>query len=281
MITRIVGDKMAKEKQGKKAKKNSQFRKIIDTVIFVVAVCVFCYAGFNLYKIYQANHEEKKETEHLRKLADVPSNEKGLENFSVDFDKLKKLNQDIVAWIVVKDTEISYPVVQGSDNDYYLTHTFEKKNNYAGAIFMDYTASPDFSDQNTFIYGHNVYHGTMFAELANYMDQAFFNAHPYIYLYTPQGNYKLQVFSAYVDKADSTSYRMGFASEQEFQNYLNEVNAKSKYASGVEVSSVDRIVTLYTCSYENGQNPTNSDAEYIDERYYIHAKIVKELNTGE
>lgn len=272
---------MNKNKTKKVYKPRSKFRKIIDTIILIVAICVFCYAGYNLYEIYKANHEEKQETERLRELADVPENEQDLDAFSVDFAKLQAINPDVVGWIVVKDTEISYPVVKGTDNDYYLTHTFEKKNNYAGSIFMDYTASSDFSDMNTFIYGHNVYHGTMFAELANYMDKQFFTDHPYVYLYTPQGNYKLQVFSAYIDKADSTSYRMGFVSVDDFTNYLNEVISKSAYSSGVEVSGNDRIVTLYTCSYENGQNPTNSEAEYIDERYYIHAKIVKELNANE
>lgn len=272
---------MEDKKKTKKKKPYSKKRKIIDTIILVVAICVFCYAGYHLFEIYKANYDEKQETERLRELADVPKNEEDLDAFRVDFDKLLAVNPDVVGWIVVKDTEISYPIVKGVDNDYYLTHTFEKKSNYAGAIFMDYTASSDFSDLNTFIYGHNVYHGTMFAELANYMDASFFEKHPYVYLYTPQANYKLQVFSAYVDGADSSSYRMGFASMDDFQSYLNEVISKSRYTSGVEVSSNDRIVTLYTCSYENGQNPTNSEAQYIDERYYIHAKIIKELDTNE
>lgn len=264
-----------------KNRKKVKIRKIMDTVILIVAVCVFFYAGFNLFEIYKSNHEEKKETEQLRQLAEIPDNEKELDRFQIDFSKLQSINPEVVGWIVVKDTEISYPIVKGSDNEYYLTHTFEKKSNYAGAIFMDHTASSDFSDMNTFIYGHNVYHGTMFAELSNYTKKDFFKKHPYIYLYTPQGNYKLQVFSAYIDGAVSSSYRMGFVSGDDFSAYLNDVIAKSIISSGVEVNANDRIVTLYTCSYENGQNPTNSEAEYIDERYYIHAKIIKELNNNE
>ena len=260
----------------KKTKKEyTKKRKIIDMIIIVVAVIVFCYAAFNLFKIYKANYDEKQETNKIREIVKVPK--ENLEAFSVDFTKLQKINADIVGWIIVEDTSISYPIVQGKDNDYYLTHTFEKKQNYAGSIFMDYTASSDFSDMNTFIYGHNVYHGTMFAELSNYMDQDFFNKHPNIFLYTPDGNYKLQVFSAYIDGSSSSSYRMGYTSESDYLNYLNEVKAKSKYDSGVSVQASDKTITLYTCSYENGENPSNTDAEYIDDRYYIHAKLVKEL----
>lgn len=267
--------------ENKKRIKRSGFRNAIDLLILIIAVCVFCYAGYQLMQIFLANHEEKQETDKLREIADIPNNKEDLEYFHVNFDQLKVINEDVVGWIVVKDTEISYPIVQGDDNDYYLTHTFERKENYAGAIFMDASANADFSDMNTFIYGHNVHHGTMFAELANYVNESFYKAHPYIYLYTPNGNYQLQVFSAYVDKADSSSYQMQFMSADDFARYLNEVIAKSRYDTGVSVESSERIVTLYTCSYENGQNPDNTDAEYIDERYYIHAKIIKEIDSNE
>lgn len=256
-------------------------KKIIEKIILVVAVIIFVYAAVNLFQIFWANHEEKEETEKVREIVKVPEDEEKLDTFSVNFDELKAINPDIVGWIVVKDTSISYPIVQSSNNDYYLNHTFEKKSNYAGSIFMDYTASPDFSDLNTFIYGHNVYHGTMFAELSNYVKESFFNKHPYVYLYTPQGNYKLRVFSAYVDDAQSDSYRMSFTSTEDYQNYLNTIISKSRYDSKVVMSASDRIVTLYTCSYENGQNPDNTEAEYINERYFIHCKIIKELVSDE
>lgn len=270
IIMALVGDKM------KRKKVYSKKRKVIDTIILVVAICVFCYAGYQLFLIYKANFDEKQETDKIRELVKVPENE--LDTFRVDFNELQKINEDVVAWIVVEDTDISYPVVQAKDNTYYLDHTFEKKSNYAGSIFMDYSASRDFSDLNTFIYGHNVYHGTMFAELSNYMDKAFFDKHPYVYLYTPTKNYKLQVFSAYIDTAESNSYRMGFVDESDFANYLALVKGKSKYDSGVEVSPQDHIITLYTCSYESGDNPTNTEASEIDDRYYIHTKMIQDLD---
>lgn len=252
-------------------------RKYIDKFILIVAICVFIYAAINLFQIFKANHDEKRETDKVRDIINAPTEEKELDNFSVNFDELKAINPEVVAWVVVKDTSISYPIVKGQNNEYYLNHTFEKKENYAGSIFMDHTASPDFSDLNTFIYGHNVYHGTMFAELSNYVNESFFNKHPYVYLYTPTGNYKLRVVSAYVADAQSDSYRMSFSSTQDYQNYLNTILAKSRYDSKAVMSAEDRMVTLYTCSYENGETPENTDSEYINDRYFVHCKIIKEL----
>ncbi len=254
-------------------------RKWIERIILIFAVCVFCFSAFQLYKIFSQNHAEKREVEEVRELVKVPDKENNLEKFRVDFEQLAAINPDIVGWIVVQDTDISYPVVKGKDNDYYLTHTFQKNTNYAGAVFMDYRADGALNDMNTFIYAHNLYNGTLFAELENYMKKDFFNEHPYVYYYSPNGNYKLQVFSAYVDKDTSNSYKMQFASVDEFASYLQLIKSKSRYQTNMEVSAQDRIVTLYTCSYESGANPENTETRYIDDRYYVHAKVVKDLGT--
>lgn len=273
MIVFVKDDYMSEEIKKKKRKRTK-----FDYIILVVAIGVFCFSAFKLGEIFWANHEEKEETNEMRGLAQVPTVEADLEVFSVNFAELQKINPDIVGWIVVKDTDISYPIVQGSDNDYYLNHTYKKSENYAGSIFMDYRASRDFSDQNTFIYGHNLYHGTMFAELQNYMKKDFFNAHPFVYLYTPHGNYKLQVFSAYTALDTSDSYQMQFNGEQGFANYINLVTSKSRYATDIVMTPSDKMVTLYTCSYEDGRNPENTEAEYIDDRYFIHTKVVARLD---
>lgn len=258
--------------------KKKRGRKPLDLLILIIAISVFCFSAFKLSEIYFANYKEKEETNELRNIAKIPSVEVELDKFSVDFDELKAINPDIIGWIVVKNTDISYPIVQGKDNDYYLTHTYQKKENYAGSIFMDYRATKDFSDRNSFIYGHNLYHGTMFAELENYMEKKFLDAHPYVYLYTPQGDYKLQVFSAYTALDTSDSYRMQFSNDEEYLQYINLVKSKSRYPTNVDMSINDRMISLYTCSYEDGRNPENTEREYLDDRYYIHAKVIKELN---
>ncbi|MDF9825017.1 sortase B [Breznakia sp. PF5-3] len=269
---------MFMEKRKKERRKVSPVRKWIERLILLIAVCVFIYAGWNLYTIFKANDDEAKDTERLRDTAKIPTKEEDLDKFKVDFDALKKVNPDIVGWIVVLDTEISYPVVKGSDNEYYLNHLYDKTENYAGSIFMDYRNNEDLSDPNTFIYGHNVHHGTMFAELENYVKKDFFEKHPYVYYYTPDASYKLQVFSAYVDKGDSQSYNISFGDDASYQAYLDYVKGLSRHTNDVTVTAKEHIITLYTCSYEDGRNPGNTEAEYIDDRYFVHCKIVKALN---
>lgn len=267
-------------KKDKKRRKVSPIRLWIERIILLVACGVFIYAAVNLFGIFKANADEKNEINRIREQVNIPntSDKEALDKFKVDFAKLQEINPDVVGYIVVQDTDISYPVVRGKDNEYYLNHTFSKNSNYAGAIFMDYRNNPDLSDWNTFIYGHNVFHGTMFAELSNYVDEEFLKTHPYVYYYTPTASYKLQVASAYVAKGDSPSARIDFSSKEDYQEYINYVMGLSRHQTGVSMTSDDHMITLYTCSYENGQNPSNSSSEYIDERYFIHTKIVEALS---
>lgn len=258
-------------------KRNKKIGRKIESIVLLIAVGVFIYAALNIFGILKLNKEEKDEISEIREIVKVPDDE--LDEFSIDFNELLSINEDVVGWIVVEDTAISYPIVQGKDNEYYLNHTFKKYENYAGSIFMDYRANRNFEDHNTFIYGHNVFHGTMFAELSNYMDKAFLEAHPYIYLYTPTQNYKLQVASAYVDKEDSDSYKnQQYYTIEQYQEYINMIMKKSRHNTNVSLTTDDKIVTLYTCSYESGNNPSNTEAEDINDRYYIHAKIIKVLD---
>lgn len=104
---------------------------------------------------------------------------------TVQFDELLKTNGDVIAWIYGANTHINYPVVQGSDNDYYLRHLLDGTWNDNGSIFMDCANSADFSDQNSLIYGHNMTSGAMFSNLVKYKQQAYYDQHPYLYMLTP------------------------------------------------------------------------------------------------
>lgn len=249
----------------KKHKKQKRGQRVLNRMLFLIALAVFLYSGFELFKIYKANYDEKKEHDRITSIAGVPENPR--EPFTVDFPALQAINSDVAGWIIIPDTEINYPIVKSSDNDYYLNHTFEKKVNYAGSIFIDYRQARDFSDMNTFIYGHNVYHGTMFAELEKFKDAQFFNDHPYIYLYTPQGNYRAEVMSMYHTTADSDSYKIGFRPNQVFLDYVNLVKSKSLHKREVSFDKNDRMITLSTCSYELGGVGSAG-------RYLVHAKLV-------
>lgn len=247
-------------------KKSSKTKKIIYDVLIVLALCVFSFSSYKLIRIFYLNYQENKEKEEIQTLAKVPDDPE-TESFTIDWTALKQKNEDIIGWILIPDTEISYAIVQGEDNSYYLHHTFEKKENYAGAIFMDAGADASFADYNTMIYGHNVLHGTMFAELENFKEKDFFQKHPYIYIFTENLNYRCEVFSIYSTTATSDSYRTQYSDAQDFLSYVNMVSELSDFKREINIQDHDRIVTLSTCSYERNGQPS-------DMRYVLHAKLV-------
>ena len=245
----------------------SKTKKIIYDILFVIALAVFLFSAYNLISIYYLNYQEGKEKDAVQEVAKVPKNPEK-EDFTIDWSALKEKNPEVVGWILIPDTDISYPIVQGSDNSYYLNHTFEKKENYAGAIFMDAGADASFQDRNTIIYGHNVKHGTMFAELEKFKEQAFFEQHPYLYIFTEQQNYRCEIFSMYSTSATSASYRLQYADDADFTSYVDMVRELSDFNRKVSVKGQDRIVSLSTCSYERDGQPSEL-------RYLLHARLVK------
>lgn len=252
-----------KPPEEKKKKKN-----ILFWIIFLIALCVFLFSAFKLFEILKANWDEKRELERITEIANIPENPET--PFTIDWAALREVNDHVVAWLIVPDTNISYPVVQGSDNKYYLEHTFEKQKNYAGAIFMDQHNKPDFSDNNTFIYGHNVRHGTMFAELEKFTDKDFFSEHKYVYLFTEKQNYKCEIVSFHSTKDRSDYYKYGITDIEEWKSYIDlirDTSINGYVHSDVDMGESDRLISLSTCSYEIG-------GELTDQRYLLHAKLV-------
>ena len=168
-------------------------------------------------------------------------------SIAVDFERLREINPDVVAWIYCKDTAINYPVVQGADNDYYLHFLFDKKRNSSGSIFMDYRNMRDFSNRNTIVYGHRMNNGSMFASLLGYKEQSYYELHPFLELYTPDGFYIIEVFSAYTTSAQGEYVCLDFADDVAFEAYLQEIKAASKIEIDVPISAEDRVVMLSTC----------------------------------
>lgn len=114
----------------------------------------------------------------------------------VDFESLKKVNEDIIGWIRVNALDISYPIAQSTNNDYYLHRTFERVDNFAGCIFMEYQNHSDFSDKNTIIYGHNMKNGSMFGTLRKFYEDEVYEKAPYFWIYTPDKIYRYDISPA-------------------------------------------------------------------------------------
>ena len=166
------------------------------------------------------------------------------ETISVDFASLKSKYPDVVAWIYGADTGLNYPIVKSKDNSDYLYRDLDGKENNNGTIFMDCNCGSDFSSANTLIYGHNMKTGRMFAPITNYKNSSYYSAHPYLYIYTPSQNYRLDLFAGFSCPGDYEVYSTSL-SQSQLQNFAS----KSTFKSNIGVPT-GKVVTLSTCSYE-------------------------------
>lgn len=169
---------------------------------------------------------------------------------SVDFDSLKAVSPEICAWLYADWISVDYPVMHTDNNEYYLDHLYNGTVNSSGSLFADCRNTGLFSDGNTVIYGHHMKNGTMFGSLAAYRDQSFYDAHPVLYLYTPQGNWRIELFSGTAEDGNREFVRFDFEDEADFEAYAASLRARSVFRSSVTPEPGDRLVSLCTCSYE-------------------------------
>lgn len=238
-------------------------RKIIN--IILVAIIIVCLSIIG-YKYYNYNKDDKLNSEIqdlqpvINEASDLDNNSSG-ENDGQDQSKegnyvnsaneeeLKSINSDYKMWIQIENTNINYPVVQGSDNDYYLKHNFRKESNISGTVFVESANDID-NDKNIILYGHNMRNGTMFNNITNYKEESFFNEDNKISIIMNNTLYEYEVFSVYVKNVSEVNLAIGFANEDEFINYAYNEADESLYKKDVDFSAEDNLITLVTCSYE-------------------------------
>ena len=166
----------------------------------------------------------------------------------MDLPALQQVNSDVIGWIAIPGTEISYPLVQGTDNDYYLTHTWNQNSSAVGAIFMDCRCSADFSGFNTIVYGHRMNNGSMFAALKHYKKHDFLQAHPQVYVTNASGTHAYSIYAAYEAALDGTAYYSAFSDETIKKAFIDEGVSLSVIRTGAVPTVNDHILTLSTCT---------------------------------
>jgi len=182
----------------------------------------------------------------------------------VDFTELKEKNSDVSGWIQVNGTNINYPYVQTSDNEYYLTHSFDKTTNSAGWVFMDYRNNKSDFDKNTIIYAHSRKNNTMFGTLRKILKNGWLNNtnNHVIKLSTESENTLWQVFSVYRIPTTNDYIQVSFINDKEFTTFGEMLIGRSAYNFNTTISSEDKILTLSTC--------------YDDyDKVVLHAKLIK------
>lgn len=186
---------------------------------------------------------------------------------NIDLAALREVNPDVLGWITIPDTQLQYPLMKGLDNQFYLGHTWDKKPNAAGSVFLEQTSSEDLSDMHTVIYGHRMRNGSMFGSLGDYKNKEHWEKHPYVYIVDDHGVHRYQIFAAYEANIGSRTYQVGFAGEESMQAFLDHCVQASVIDTDIEPLTDDRILTLSTCTSVGHDNL----------RWVVQARLYGEL----
>ena len=250
-----------------KRKKQSIVHYLIPTVLFI-SMLVFGGLFLRDFLEYKAANDEYAQLEEHIVIEEpeeknegnvVQESEAAKEQvdfshpkFQIDYDALTKINSDFSAVIYIPALGINYPVARSKDNEDYLHRTFEGKNNFAGAIFLDYNANGNYDQSNTFIFGHNMKNGSMFGKLKYFLkEEGLVNTNPYIFLCRPDGIYRYRIFSYYLTTTSSEIYN-DFVGDDGYDSYISLVKRLSSYKDypeeTLDFSTRPNLLTLSTCS---------------------------------
>ena len=243
--------------------KGKKTRKFFKILLVLVLLAMMVYSGTKLWLYMREARNSRDALDSMTEIAVRTETEDAAKEppIEVDLKALQALYPDLAAWLYSPDTPINLPVMQAPDNSYYLDKLPDGSYNAAGSIFMDCRNRADFSDRNTVLYGHHMKNGTMFASLTRYSSQEYYDAHPVMYLFTPEAVYRVEVFAGCVVPSDHTIYYPKPAMGE--TGPVDEIRRSSPFVSQVELKEDDRIITLSTCSFD-----------YDEARYVILGRLV-------
>lgn len=268
-------NKKQNEKKPKiKKKLKTKYKKIVESSLLILFMGIFIFSTAKLLAFKQELKETKEESESLieetiappKEIYEEVTEEEKIEDMQIDFQKLKDTNQDIVGWMVFNNKNVHNPLVQTTDNEYYLTHSFKNKENSVGSLFVDYRNKP-FEDENTIIFGHQTPNNTMFGSLEDVFKKGFFDEEnrDIIYIFDTEHRLrKYKIFSYYVIETEEYYITPSFKEEREYNEFLKTLKRRSFKNLDVEVTTKDKILTLSTCAGPHGTT----------KRRVIHAKLL-------
>ena len=213
---------------------------IIGILVLTAILLALAFAGYALWDSEQIHSQADKSMYTAYK----PT----VENEGKTFNELRQINDEVIAWLNIFDTNIDYPVTQGTNNMKYVTTNAEGRYSLSGSIFLDYRNSSDFSDFNSIIYGHNMDKKTMFGEVGYFEDKKYFDSHGYGNLYFDATDHGIEFFAFIHTDAYNSSIFWPNVPEDMRQVYLNGLLEEALHVRDIGVSTEDNIVLLATCS---------------------------------
>lgn len=249
----------------KKKKRSAVLERLIRYIALAVAACTFTYAAYSLTKTYLEYKEgddvyENVKDMFLQEVEEEQEQEKGGEQVAVankekkwvfDFAKLEAINPDARGYIKQDNSRINYPIMQGTDNAYYLSYTFDRTYNRNGSIFVDCAIKEGLNARNSVIYGHNMWSDSMFGTLVEYQKKEYLEKNPTFDVYIGNKHYIYYVFASFECEAEGDSvYQHQFATDEEFVQWQQKQRARSYYTVDTvpELTAEDQILTLSTCT---------------------------------
>ncbi|HMM06747.1 MAG TPA: class B sortase [Clostridiales bacterium] len=250
--------------------------------VWIVLIAALCTVFYSLYKIceiqllYAAGDQKYEELqervtiveEEQSTSASTSGAGESIFPLVVDFKALEQISEDTVAWLYCPDTVINYPVMWADDYDWYLHHLPDGTYHVNGSLFLDYNCAQDFSGNLSIIYGHNMKSGKMFHSLKKYKKQAYFEEHPYMYLYTGEGNYRIDLMYGCVIGAGEWRER-AFMYEINLNSLMSYAAVRTTFKSNVSYTEGSQVIALSTCSYE-----------FDDARYVVLGILVPEYENA-
>ncbi len=258
--------------------KENIFKQLIINTIKICGIIIFILVGSVMAFVSTRNYFAEKKIDSIQENVDqIINNNTFFEagDFNIDTDSyeiknnyiasLLTLNPDTVGWLKVNNTKIDYPVVKGSDNDFYLKNNLYKQKDINGWIYMDYRNDDKELKKNTIIYGHNMYYsGIMFGTLHKTANKNWYTNEENLTISfnTIYETMNWRIFSIYKVNKTSDYIKTDFATENDFQEYIKLIQDRSINDFKVEVTTNDKILTLSTCTGDN-------------QRFVVHAKLIK------
>ena len=194
------------------------------------------------------NKEDKADKEKEEKKQN-PLPKVSVDNLkNLDLEALQKVNKEVMGWIIIPGAGISYPLMNGDDNSYYLNRTWDRQWNTMGAIFLEAECSSKLTDFNTIIYGHNMRNTTMFSNLKKYVKKSYWENAPYVYIATEKGVYRYDIFAAYEVEVEGHVFWLDIEDETLKQKFIDRSLEMSELSTGIVPTVSDKILTLSTCT---------------------------------
>ena len=268
----------------------SRTRTVISCVVALLCVVGIIYSSWKIIEWKIDSNKTIEQTKKIEESAEIVENDDDentetvssneppntpywnyikMKLIDVDFTELRKINNEVGGWIQVSGTNINYPFAKTSNNDFYLTHSFDKSYSKAGWVFADFRNRLDGTDKNMILYAHGRYDATMFGTLRNILTSGWLNNQDNFTVRTINNSESAlwQVFSVYKIPTTNDYIQTTFSNDEEFGRFITSLKNRSAHDFQATVSGSDHILTLSTC-YSS------------EERVVLHAKLIKRAPRG-